>query len=74
MTIFYLAIPSHNLDASAEFYVSVFGAEPARRYHDRQTFNFFGHQVVCHLQPASEIERIYCSCRDRQVEHLSSLT
>ena len=49
MNIFHLAIPSHDLDAATVFYSGALHAEPARRYHDRQTFNFFGHQLVCHL-------------------------
>lgn len=49
MNIFHLAIPTHDLDAATEFYVEALNARPARRYHDRQTFNFFGHQLVCHL-------------------------
>jgi extradiol dioxygenase family protein len=47
--IFHLAIPTHDLDAALIFYRDVMGAVPARRYADRQTFCFFGHQLVCHL-------------------------
>ena len=47
--IFHLAIPVHNLDQAEAFYTQVVGAERARRYDDRLTLNFFGHQVVCHL-------------------------
>jgi extradiol dioxygenase family protein len=50
--VFHLAIPTHDLDAAQRFYTSVLGAERARRYEDRVTFRFFGHQVVCHLAPA----------------------
>jgi extradiol dioxygenase family protein len=49
MNIFHLAIPTHDLDAATSFYTEALSAKPARRYHDRQTFNFFGHQLVCHL-------------------------
>jgi uncharacterized protein len=49
MNIFHLAIPTHDLDAATAFYVQVLDAKPARRYADRQTFDFFGHQLVCHL-------------------------
>ena len=56
MCIFHLAIPSHDLDAATVFYSQMFGAKPARRYHDRQTFNFFGHQLVCHLDPGLELD------------------
>ena len=54
MSIFHLAIPCHDLDAATAFYAQMFGASPARRYPDRQTFNFFGHQLVCHLDPKFE--------------------
>lgn len=53
--IFHLAIPTHDLDATTSFYRDVMGVAPARRYPDRQTFRFFGHQVVCHLHPEHEI-------------------
>jgi extradiol dioxygenase family protein len=49
--IFHLAIPTHDLDATEKFYKSVFDSELARRYADRVTFSFFGHQIVCHLAP-----------------------
>jgi hypothetical protein len=48
--IFHLAIPSADLNASAEFY-SRLGGRVVRRYDDRITLKFFGHQVVCHLSP-----------------------
>jgi extradiol dioxygenase family protein len=49
-TVFHLAIPSADLDASAAFY-SKLGCRIARRYQDRVTLEFSGHQVVCHLSP-----------------------
>lgn len=49
--IFHLAIPTHDLDAAEAFYTGVLGARRARRYDDRITLDFFGHQVVCHLAP-----------------------
>jgi extradiol dioxygenase family protein len=54
--VFHLAIPTHDLDAAEAFYTQVLGAVRARRYDDRVTFNFMGHQVVCHLAP-DEIDR-----------------
>lgn len=48
--IFHLAIPSADLDESAAFY-SRLGCRLARRYEDRITLEFWGHQVVCHLSP-----------------------
>jgi extradiol dioxygenase family protein len=47
--VFHLAIPTSDLDAAYEFYVTRLGCKLARRYHDRITLDFFGDQVVCHL-------------------------
>lgn len=49
MSIFHLAIPTHDLKAAEHFYVDVIGAVLCRQYSDRITLNFFDHQVVCHL-------------------------
>ena len=49
--IAHLAIPCHDLDAAHHFYVEQLACPPARRYEDRITLNFFGHQLVCHLAP-----------------------
>ena len=49
--VFHLAIPTHDIDLSIEFYQDRIGAQLARRYEDRATFRFFDHQVVCHLAP-----------------------
>jgi extradiol dioxygenase family protein len=49
--VFHLAIPCKDLDETQEFYVNKLGCELARRYADRVTLNFFGDQVVCHLDP-----------------------
>ena len=46
---FHLAIPTHDLDAAQDFYVTKLGCKLARRYPDRITLDFFGDQVVCHL-------------------------
>jgi extradiol dioxygenase family protein len=51
MNIFHLAVPTHDLDASEHFYTTILDAKRARRYQDRVTFNFFDHQLVCHLAP-----------------------
>lgn len=49
--VFHLAIPTHDLDATVDFYQGKLGVSLCRRYEDRVTFNFFGHQIVCHLAP-----------------------
>ncbi|MGF7237790.1 MAG: VOC family protein, partial [Frankia sp.] len=48
---FHLAIPARDLDAAYDFYVTGLGCKLARRYPDRITLDFFGDQVVCHLDP-----------------------
>jgi extradiol dioxygenase family protein len=48
---FHVAVPTHDLDEAVQFYVSGLGAKLARRYADRVTFDFFGDQLVCHLDP-----------------------
>ena len=48
--LFHLAIPSADLHKSAEFY-SKLGCRIARRYEDRVTVEFLGHQIVCHWSP-----------------------
>ena len=55
MSVFHLAIPTHDLDQAVLFYGDILGARLARRYDDRVSFEFFGDQLVCHLAPA-EIE------------------
>ena len=54
--VFHLAVPSYDLDATVDFYVSGLGCKLARRYDDRVTFDFFGDQLVCHLSPSPEKE------------------
>ncbi|CAH0345432.1 hypothetical protein BCI9360_01718 [Bacillus sp. CECT 9360] len=58
--MFHLAILCKDLDETQEFYEKL-GCTMARRYDDRVTFNFYGDQVVCHLNPKSidEQPKIY---------------
>jgi extradiol dioxygenase family protein len=51
MTIFHLAIPTHDLELTKEFYTKAFGATIGREYDHYVILNFFGHQVVPHLDP-----------------------
>ena len=51
---FHLAVPTHDLDAAQDFYVTRLGCKLARRYPDRITLDFFGDQVVCHLVEGRE--------------------
>ncbi|MCY0900650.1 MAG: glyoxalase [Firmicutes bacterium] len=49
--VFHLAIPCKDLDETQAFYVAQLGCKLARRYPDRITLDFFGDQLVCHLDP-----------------------
>jgi extradiol dioxygenase family protein len=49
--ICHIAIPTHDLDAAVSFYEGALGCPLSRRYDDRVTFDFFDHQLVCHLCP-----------------------
>lgn len=48
--VFHLAVPCKDLEETEQFYTQL-GCKRARRYHDRITFDFFGDQLVCHLNP-----------------------
>lgn len=47
--VFHLAVPVRDLDEAQRFYVDMLGCKLARRYADRITLDFFGDQLVCHL-------------------------
>lgn len=51
MSIFHLAIPTKDLKESKEFYTNAFQAKVGREYDHYVVFNFFGHQLVTHLNP-----------------------
>ena len=48
---FHLAIPVHDLAAAREFYGGLFGCAEGRSSYEWVDFDFFGHQVVAHLDP-----------------------
>jgi len=47
--IFHQAIPCNDLGRTVSFYTRLPHCRVARTYNDRVTFEFFGHQLVCHL-------------------------
>lgn len=49
LTPFHLAIPVNNLDAARRFYGDLLCCEEGRSSDRWIDFNFFGHQLVCHL-------------------------
>jgi len=56
LTPFHLAIPVRDLAAARAFYGELLGCDEGRSSTDWVDFNFFGHQLVCHLvaDPRSE--------------------
>jgi extradiol dioxygenase family protein len=51
MSIFHLAIPTKNLQESKDFYAGILDLGVGREYPEYVIFDFFGHQLVCHLAP-----------------------
>ena len=49
---FHLAFPVHDLAAARAFYCEVLGCKPGRSSAQWLDLDFFGHQIVAHLQPA----------------------
>src|ERR1044072_1501698 len=48
---FHLAIPVHDLGAARAFYGRMFGCPECRSSSEWVDFDFFGHQLVTHLDP-----------------------
>ena len=53
---FHLAIPVNDLDKAKEFYNGLLGAEIGRSDPTWIDFNFYGHQLVCHLIESSNAQ------------------
>ena len=53
---FHLAIPVNDLDSSKNFYHHLLGCKVGRSSYEWIDFNFFGHQLVCHLSEKSSNE------------------
>ncbi len=51
MPPFHLAIPVHDLSAARRFYGELLGCREGRSDSRWVDFDFFGHQLVCHLVP-----------------------
>lgn len=48
---FHLAIPVHDLPSAREFYGKLFGCPEGRSATEWVDFDFFGHQLVAHVDP-----------------------
>ena len=53
---FHLAIPVNDLDKAIEFYTGLLRAEIGRSDPTWIDFNFYGHQLVCHLTESSNTQ------------------
>jgi extradiol dioxygenase family protein len=51
MPPFHLAIPVHDIAAARSFYGGLFGCPEGRSSKEWVDFDFFGHQLVAHLDP-----------------------
>ncbi|WP_425236009.1 VOC family protein [Ulvibacterium sp.] len=56
---FHIAIPVHNLDECRKFYRDVLNCSEGRSSDHWVDFNLFGHQLVIHYKPKSEIEDLH---------------
>lgn len=52
---FHLAIPVHDLQAARDFYGRLFGCPEGRSAPEWVDFDFFGHQLVAHLEPSRKL-------------------
>ncbi len=61
LTPFHLAIRVHDLAAARAFYGGLFGCPEGRSAEQWVDFDFFGHQLVCHVadaQPVAATKRV----------------
>jgi hypothetical protein len=54
---FHLAFPVHDLGAARDFYAGLLGCREGRSSDSWIDFDFFGHQIVAHLDPEMERKR-----------------
>ncbi|HEX8380883.1 MAG TPA: VOC family protein [Allosphingosinicella sp.] len=54
---FHLAFPVHDLEAARAFYGGLLGCPEGRSADEWIDFDFFGHQIVAHLDPGMERKR-----------------
>ena len=56
---FHLAFPVHDLDSARAFYAGLLGCPEGRSAPEWIDFDFFGHQIVAHLDPAMTPRRAH---------------
>jgi extradiol dioxygenase family protein len=64
---FHLAFPVHDLEAARAFYGGLLGCAEGRSAEDWVDFDFFGHQIVAHLDPAMAPRRHHNPVDDHDV-------
>jgi len=52
LTPFHVAVPVRDIEEARRFYTEVLGCTEGRSARDWVDFNMYGHQFVCHLNPA----------------------
>ena len=56
MNPFHLAIQVHNIEEARDFYTRLIGCTEGRSDKKWVDFNFYGHQLVCHLNPSMNVD------------------
>jgi extradiol dioxygenase family protein len=57
MNPFHLAIQVRDIAEARDFYLNIMGCTEGRSDQKWVDFNFYGHQLVCHLNPALKKEK-----------------
>jgi len=55
---FHLAVPVHDLNAAEGFYGELLGCSRGRSANHWVDYDFYGHQLVCHVVPAARREPV----------------
>ncbi len=58
LTPFHLAIPVHDLQQAEAFYGQLMGCSRGRSCDHWIDYDFFGHQLVCHLDPDYRLPKV----------------
>jgi extradiol dioxygenase family protein len=64
---FHLAIPVNNIEESRDFYTNILGFKEGRSDNKWVDYNFFGHQLVIHLDSQKSISKKFNSVDAHQV-------
>ncbi|MBS1821176.1 MAG: VOC family protein [Acidobacteria bacterium] len=56
---FHIAFPVDDLDRARAFYGQTLGCSEGRSSAQWIDFNLFGHQIVAHLKPASQVNQLH---------------